>query len=63
MVLNNLDRYNPMMDVANPVPTLRPQAARIKQRMRDKLNSRPNILAPGADRPQVRDWKWSENKA
>lgn len=30
VVLNNLDRYNPMMDVANQMPTLRPPAAHIK---------------------------------
>lgn len=48
MVLNNRGRYNPVMDVANQVPTLRPLAAHIKQQMRDKLNQHTKYIPRSA---------------
>jgi xylulose-5-phosphate/fructose-6-phosphate phosphoketolase len=61
VVLNNLDRFNLVMDVANQVPKLQAQAAHIKQRMRDKLNEhRRYIHEHGEDMPEIRNWKWPE---
>jgi xylulose-5-phosphate/fructose-6-phosphate phosphoketolase len=60
VVLNTLDRFHLVMDVANQVPKLRPQAAHIKQRMRDKLNQHTQYIHKhGEDMPEIRDWKWS----
>jgi xylulose-5-phosphate/fructose-6-phosphate phosphoketolase len=59
VVLNTLDRFHLVMDVANQVPKLRPQAAHIKQHMRDKLNQHTQYIHKhGEDMPEIRDWKW-----
>lgn len=61
VVLNNLDRFNLVMDVANQVPKLQAQAAHIKQRMRDKLNEHTRYIHEhGEDMPEIRNWKWPE---
>ena len=59
VVLNTLDRFHLVMDVANRVPKLQAQAAHIKQRMRDKLNSHTQYIHRyGEDMPEIRDWQW-----
>ena len=59
VVLNTLDRFHLVMDVANQVPKLAAQAAHIKQRMRDKLNQHTQYIHEhGEDMPEISDWKW-----
>jgi xylulose-5-phosphate/fructose-6-phosphate phosphoketolase len=59
VVLNTLDRFHLVMDVANRVPKLQAQAAHIKQRMRDKLTEHTQYIHEhGEDMPEIRDWKW-----
>ncbi len=59
VVLNTLDRFHLVMDVANRVPKLQPQAAHIKQRMRDKLNQHTQYIHEhGEDMPEIRNWTW-----
>ena len=61
VVLNTLDRFHLVIDVANRVPKLQAQAAHIKQRMRDKLNEHTQYIHQfGEDMPEIRDWKWSQ---
>ncbi len=61
VVLNTLDRFHLVMDVANRVPKLQGQAAHIKQRMRDKLNQHTQYIHQhGEDMPEIRDWKWPQ---
>ncbi len=61
VVLNTLDRFHLVMDVANRVPSLQHQAAHIKQRMRDKLNAHTQYIHQhGEDMPEIRDWKWPQ---
>ena len=61
VVLNTLDRFHLVMDVANRVPALQPQAAHIKQRMRDNLNAHTQYIhLHGEDMPEIRDWKWPQ---
>jgi len=61
VVLNTLDRFHLVMDVANRVPKLQPQAAHIKQRMRDKLNAHTQYIhLHGEDMPEIRDWAWPQ---
>lgn len=64
VVLNTLDRFHLVMDVANRVPKLHAQAAHIKQAMRDKLNQHSQyILEHGEDMPEILDWQWSGAKS
>jgi xylulose-5-phosphate/fructose-6-phosphate phosphoketolase len=59
VVLNTLDRFHLVMDVANRVPKLQAQAAHIKQRMRDKLSAHTQYIHRyGEDMPEIRDWQW-----
>jgi xylulose-5-phosphate/fructose-6-phosphate phosphoketolase len=59
VVLNTLDRFHLVMDVANRVPKLQPQAAHIKQILRDKLSQHTQYIhLHGDDMPEIRDWKW-----
>ncbi|WP_374340676.1 phosphoketolase [Methyloversatilis sp.] len=59
VVLNMLDRFHLVMDVASRVPMLQPQAAHIKQHMRDRLNAhRQYIIEHGEDMPDIRNWQW-----
>ncbi|MBI3433035.1 MAG: phosphoketolase family protein [Hydrogenophilales bacterium] len=60
VVMNDLDRFHLVMDVATRVPALQPQAAHIKQRMRDRLcEHKQYIHQHGEDMPGIRDWAWS----
>jgi len=60
VVMNDLDRFHLVMDVANRVPKLQAQAAHIKQRMRDKLCEHTQYIhLHGEDMPEIRDWTWS----
>jgi xylulose-5-phosphate/fructose-6-phosphate phosphoketolase len=64
VVLNTLDRFHLVMDVANRVPKLQAQAAHIKQRMRDKLSAHTQYIHEhGEDMPEIRDWQWPTGKA
>jgi xylulose-5-phosphate/fructose-6-phosphate phosphoketolase len=64
VVLNTLDRFHLVMDVASRVPKLQAQAAHIKQAMRDKLNQHAQyILEHGEDMPEILDWQWPGAKS
>ncbi len=64
VVLNTLDRFHLVMDVARRVPRLHAQAAHIKQAMRDKLNEHTQyILEHGEDMPEIRGWQWPGPKS
>ena len=64
VVLNTLDRFHLVMDVASRVPNLQAQAAHIKQAMRDKLNEHAQyILENGEDMPEILDWQWPEARS
>ena len=59
VVLNDLDRFHLVMDVADRVPKLDGKAAHLKQRMRDKrVDHKQYIVAHGEDMPEIRDWTW-----
>ena len=63
-VLNTLDRFHLVMDVASRVPKLQAQAAHIKQSMRDKLNQHAQyILEHGEDMPGILEWQWPGPKS
>jgi xylulose-5-phosphate/fructose-6-phosphate phosphoketolase len=58
-VLNDLDRFHLVADVAQRVPKLAARAAHLRQAMRDRLvEHRQYIRAHGEDMPEIRDWRW-----
>jgi xylulose-5-phosphate/fructose-6-phosphate phosphoketolase len=58
-VLNDIDRFHLVMDVADRVPKLAGKAAYLKQRMRDKrIEHKQYIVQHGEDMPEIRNWKW-----
>jgi xylulose-5-phosphate/fructose-6-phosphate phosphoketolase len=60
VVLNDLDRFHLVMDVADRVPKLAQRAGYIKQHMRAKrFEHKQYIVAHGEDMPEIRDWKWA----
>jgi xylulose-5-phosphate/fructose-6-phosphate phosphoketolase len=64
VVLNTLDRFHLVIDVASRVPKLAAQAAHLKQAMRDKLNLHAQyILAHGEDMPEILEWQWPEARS
>ncbi len=59
VVMNDMDRYNLVMDVIDRVPGLGPRAARVQQHMLDKrAQHRAYTREYGEDLPEVRDWVW-----
>ncbi len=63
-VLNDLDRFHLVADVAERVPRLAPISAYIKQYVRDRLvEHRRYIARYGEDMPEIRDWTWKAGPA
>ncbi len=59
VVLNDLDRFHLVMDVANRVPKLAGRAEDITRQMRDKRSEHKRyILRHGEDMPEIRNWQW-----
>jgi xylulose-5-phosphate/fructose-6-phosphate phosphoketolase len=58
-VLNDIDRFHLVMDVANRVPKLNGQAGNLIQLMRDRrAEHKRHIARHGEDLPEIRNWKW-----
>src|SRR5216110_2397134 len=58
VVLNDLDRFHLVIDVIDRVPHIRPSAAYVKQRIRDKLIEHKEYISKhGDDMPEIRDWQ------
>ena len=58
-VLNDIDRFHLVMDVADRVPKLAGQAVYLKQLMRDRrVEHKQYITQCGEDLPEIRNWKW-----
>jgi xylulose-5-phosphate/fructose-6-phosphate phosphoketolase len=58
-VLNDIDRFHLVMDVADRVPKLSGQAADLKQLMRDRRAEHKRYIAEhGEDLPEIRNWTW-----
>jgi len=59
-VLNDLDRFHRVIDVANRVPRLASRAPGIRNAMEGKLaEHRAYIREQGEDLPEIRDWQWT----
>ncbi|MGD8353672.1 MAG: phosphoketolase family protein, partial [Pseudomonadota bacterium] len=60
-VLNDIDRFHLVSDVADRVPKLSRDAAYIKQFVRNKLvEHKDYIHREGKDLPEIREWKWEK---
>ena len=61
VVMNDLDRFHLVADVADRVPKLRQRAAYLKQFVRDRLvEHKEYIRTYGEDMPEIRDWRWPQ---
>ena len=59
-VLNEIDRFHLVMDVADRVAQLQHRAAYLKQAMRDRLIEHQQYIAEvGQDMPEIREWRWA----
>ena len=59
-VLNDLDRFHRVIDVAERVPCLAGRAAHIRQVMHEKLAEHDAyIRIHGDDMPEVKHWRWT----
>ena len=62
VMLNDLDRFHLVMDVIDRVPGLGVRHAALRQRMADeRLACREYTRRHGEDRPDVRDWVWTDS--
>ena len=58
-VLNDMDRFHLVCDVAERVPKLASRAAHIRQAMQNKrIEHTAYIRRHGDDMPEVKEWKW-----
>jgi xylulose-5-phosphate/fructose-6-phosphate phosphoketolase len=58
-VLNNIDRFNLVIDTIDRLPQLGTKGVYLKQEMEKKLiEHRQYINKNGVDMPEVRNWKW-----
>jgi xylulose-5-phosphate/fructose-6-phosphate phosphoketolase len=58
-VLNQMDRFNLVMDAVDRLPQIGGKGAYIKQACRDKLiEHKQYIYKFGEDMPEIRNWKW-----
>ena len=62
-VLNDIDRFDLVIDTVHRLPQLGNRGAYLVQKMNDKLvEHRQYITTYGQDLPEVRDWKWNDGK-
>ena len=63
-VLNNIDRYDLVIDTIDRLPETGSRGVYLKQLMEEKLiQHRQYINEHGVDMPEVRDWKWPGQSA
>ncbi len=63
-VLNDMDRFQLVRDVAERVPRMAPRAAHVRQAMQDKRTEhREYIRRHGDDMPEVKEWTWGRHAA
>ena len=62
-VLNDIDRFDLVIDTVRRLPQLGNRGAYLVQKMQDKLvEHRQYIRDNGVDLPEVRAWKWNDGK-
>ncbi len=62
-VLNDLDRFHLVQDVISRLPQLGDKGTNLKRMMEEKLiEHRKYIDKNGMDMPEIRNWKWNQNR-
>jgi len=62
-MINQIDRFNLVIDVIDRVPSLGSRAAHLKQRMQDEIQrNRAYAYEHGMDDPAVSDWTWPHDR-
>lgn len=62
-VMNEIDRFHLVDDVIDRLPQLFPHGAYVKQWVRDRLfDHKKYIHQYGQDMPEIRNWKWGQEK-
>ena len=63
-VLNDIDRFDLVIDTVRRLPQLGNRGAYLVQKMQDKLvEHRQYIRDNGIDLPEVRNWRWEDSEA
>jgi xylulose-5-phosphate/fructose-6-phosphate phosphoketolase len=63
-VLNDMDRFHLVADVADRVAALKPRAAHLRQAMQSRrIEHREYIRRYGVDMPEIREWMWRRRGA
>jgi xylulose-5-phosphate/fructose-6-phosphate phosphoketolase len=58
-ILNQVDRFNLVIDVIDRVPRLRNKSAHLKEEMRNTIIDHLNYArSQGTDRPEIAEWVW-----
>ena len=58
-ILNQVDRFNLVIDVIDRVPRLQVKAAHLKERMKNEIIlNLAYAREHGTDRPEIADWQW-----
>jgi xylulose-5-phosphate/fructose-6-phosphate phosphoketolase len=58
-IVNQIDRFDLVIDVIDRVPGLAGRAAHLKEEMKNSIiDSLAYAHAEGRDRPEVTDWVW-----
>jgi xylulose-5-phosphate/fructose-6-phosphate phosphoketolase len=58
-ILNQVDRFNLVIDVIDRVPRLRSIGTHVKEAMKDQIiESISYAHAEGIDKEEIRNWKW-----
>ena len=58
-ILNQIDRFNLVIDVIDRVPKLRSAAAYVKERMKNEIIDNLHYAHEhGIDKPEIRHWQW-----
>ncbi|MEL6911384.1 MAG: phosphoketolase family protein [Cyanobacteria bacterium J06598_4] len=61
-ILNQIDRFNLVIDVIDRVPSLGSRAAYVRERMRDEIiESLAYAHEEGMDRPEMTNWTWESS--
>ncbi len=59
-IVNQIDRFNLVIDVINRVPSLGSRAAHVKEQMKDEIfRHRAYAYEHGTDAPEISNWHWS----
>ena len=60
-ILNQVDRFNLVIDAIDRVPRMRDKAAHLKDQMKNAIIDNLHYAhTHGTDRPEIADWTWPE---